>query len=153
MSSGRGGGLTLQVSGGMPKITVNNQTTTINAPISGTQGFDKAGAGTLVLGAANNYTGGTVIDAGTVVIKSDSNLGGGALTINGGTLEVSANITSTRNIVLGNAAAVISVDAGTTYSAGAGATVSGTGGLTKGGIGDVGFDGCDVELHGSDHRR
>jgi len=73
--------LTLAVSSGNPTITVNTLGTgkvaTINAQIAGTQGFAKAGAGTLVLTSSNSYTGFTRVTAGTLV-ASDSSVYTGA---------------------------------------------------------------------------
>ncbi|RYE67808.1 MAG: hypothetical protein EOO79_04580, partial [Oxalobacteraceae bacterium] len=61
--------------------------------ISGTGAIVKNGAGTLVLGrdfpaatGANTYTGGTVLNEGTLAVTHVGSLGTGALTINGGTL-------------------------------------------------------------------
>ena len=61
---------------------------TINAPIAGTVGLAKIGPGTLVLGGANTYTGGTTITAGTLSVSAAANLGaeGSGLVLNGGTL-------------------------------------------------------------------
>ncbi|AFT68427.1 Autotransporter beta-domain protein [Alloalcanivorax dieselolei B5] len=42
-------------------------TATINSDITGTDGLRKAGSGTLVLGGANTYTGGTTVEAGTLI--------------------------------------------------------------------------------------
>ena len=51
----------------------------------------KAGAGTLVLGGANSYSGGTTIGAGTVALVSGGTLGSGNLTISpGAVLDASA---------------------------------------------------------------
>ncbi|OGV70303.1 MAG: hypothetical protein A2283_03430, partial [Lentisphaerae bacterium RIFOXYA12_FULL_48_11] len=47
-----------------PVITVNNNTTILKTVISGQQGFIKAGAGTLQIGAMNEYTGSTIISNG-----------------------------------------------------------------------------------------
>lgn len=59
--------LTLAVTSASPTITVNNQTATISAVMSGSQGLLKAGAGQLTLGAAETYTGATTISAGTLL--------------------------------------------------------------------------------------
>ncbi len=68
-----GGVLNLAVSSGSPTITVNNNTgnsntATINVPLTGGAGLTKAGNGTLLLGAPNNYTGPTAISAGTLQV-------------------------------------------------------------------------------------
>ncbi len=79
--------LTLNVSSGTPTITVNNQTATISAFLTGTQGLAKAGNGALVLSGANTYTNGATISAGIVNVQNASSLGGatgGNLSIAGG---------------------------------------------------------------------
>jgi len=59
--------LTLAVSSGTPTITVDNQTATITASLTGSQGLIKNGAGTLSLvDVLNNYSGGTYVLAGTL---------------------------------------------------------------------------------------
>jgi len=58
--------LTLQTSSGAPLITIDNGTTTISAALGGTQGFTKAGSGTLVLSTANTLTGDISVNAGTL---------------------------------------------------------------------------------------
>ena len=55
----------------------------------------KSGAGTLILGSANTYTGGTILNAGTLQVGSATSLGTGGLTINGGVL---ASIASARTL-------------------------------------------------------
>jgi fibronectin-binding autotransporter adhesin len=70
----------------------------------------KSNSGTLTLGGANTYSGGTTINGGTLSISSDGNLGSvpgsatpGSLVINGGTLNASSSFTlnSNRGIALG----------------------------------------------------
>src|SRR5690606_12287591 len=50
-------------------------TGTINAEITGDQGLQKAGSGTLVVSGTNTYTNGTHVYGGTLQISSDANLG------------------------------------------------------------------------------
>ncbi|MEO5917303.1 MAG: autotransporter-associated beta strand repeat-containing protein [Luteolibacter sp.] len=99
--------------------------------------LNKSGAGTLTLSSANSYSGASVINAGTVVINSANSLGNstGSLTINAGTLETTANITTTRPISIGNATSAITTDPGTTYTVNTGMTGSGT--LNKNGTGTL----------------
>ncbi|MCH7227385.1 family 16 glycosylhydrolase [Haloferula sp. A504] len=60
LDPGTGGSLTLSApTTGPPGIEVFNQTATLNTTLTGTEGVTKSGPGTLVLGAANTYTGGT----------------------------------------------------------------------------------------------
>jgi autotransporter-associated beta strand protein len=61
----------------------NTPALTISGPVSGTGGLRKAGLGTLVLGAANSYTGGTEVESGTLRTTARGALGstaGGATT-------------------------------------------------------------------------
>jgi fibronectin-binding autotransporter adhesin len=64
----------------------------------------KAGTGTLILSGMNTYSGGTEIDAGTLSVGADANLGaaGTPLSINaGGTLGISSSFTTARPLLLG----------------------------------------------------
>ena len=93
LSDGTGGTLTLDVTTGSPSVTVNNSiTTTIDAVIAGADGLTKAGNGTLVLSAANTYTGATTVNAGTLVIGDNKELNSGtSLTVAAaGTLQLNA---------------------------------------------------------------
>ena len=53
----------------------------------------KKGAGTLTLSGSNSYSGGTTISAGTLVAANANALGSNAVTISGGQLSVSQNVT------------------------------------------------------------
>ncbi|WP_161492382.1 autotransporter outer membrane beta-barrel domain-containing protein [Brucella pituitosa] len=77
-------------------------TATISAVIAGDGQLVKSGAGILVLNATNTYTGGTLINGGTLRISSDANLGNasGALSLDGGTLNTTASMTSARAVSL-----------------------------------------------------
>lgn len=71
VNTGSDGPLTLV--GATPTITVDNQTTIINAQLDLNAGFTKSGNGTLVLTAGNTYSGTTVVSAG--VLESLSKIG------------------------------------------------------------------------------
>ena len=74
----------ITVGGTTPTNTLN-----ISAPItSGTGGLTKGGTGTLVISGANNYTGNTTIDEGTIQL-SGSSASLGAIT-------TAANVTTIR---------------------------------------------------------
>ena len=104
-------------SGVAPTIQVTNatDTATVNAPVAGASGLTKAGAGTLVLGGTNTYTGGTTINAGTLQVSTDANLGdaSNAVTLNGGTLHPVGSPTLARAI--GGSGGIL-VDSGSTVN-------------------------------------
>jgi fibronectin-binding autotransporter adhesin len=111
-------------------------TATINSALSGAAQLVKSDAGTLILGGTNSYTGGTQIVGGTLRISSDANLGAtsGAVTLDGGTLETSANVTSARDIVVASGG-TIAAAANTVFTYNG--LFSGTGALTKNGAGTL----------------
>jgi autotransporter-associated beta strand protein len=51
---------------------------------SGSQSLVKQGAGTLVLSAANTYSGGTVVEQGTLVVRNPAALGSGVVEVRSG---------------------------------------------------------------------
>ncbi|MDD4869525.1 MAG: DUF2341 domain-containing protein, partial [Kiritimatiellae bacterium] len=92
----RPGTLTLAVTSGMPVINIVNRTMTNTAVIAGTQGFEKQGLGTLVLAAANIFTGPVVLNGGQITLDftgalspiSDIINAGSTLTMNGSILRM-----------------------------------------------------------------
>ena len=78
---------TLTLNGTTPTITTaSDVSATINSTISGVNGLVKTGAGTLTLNAANNYSGGTTLNGGTLNPNNSAALGSGTLTLSGGSL-------------------------------------------------------------------
>ncbi|WP_374631127.1 autotransporter domain-containing protein [Pannonibacter indicus] len=120
------GGLELRIDTGL--------TATIATGISGSGAVSKTGAGTIVLSGTNSYTGGTLLNAGTLSVSGDQNLGGtnGSLTFNGGTLASTANMSSSRSMVF-NSAGRFDVATGTELQLTG--TLTGSGGLLKSGSG------------------
>lgn len=60
-----------------------------NLLVNGAIGFDKSGAGTVTLSGANNYTGTTAINGGSVVLSGSGTLGNGAgLALGGGAVDL-----------------------------------------------------------------
>jgi len=88
-----GGGVTFASAitlngGGGVFLADTGTTSTLSGVISGGGALIKDGPGTLILTGANTYTGGTDINAGTVVVNSYSNLGTGPIRLRGGILRV-----------------------------------------------------------------
>ncbi|MEW6640998.1 MAG: autotransporter domain-containing protein [Pseudomonadota bacterium] len=101
---------------GRGQLTVgsNNLSTTVSGAIIDCTASDgclnvasggslvKAGTGTLTLTGTNTYSGGTTINAGTLAVASDANLGAtaGNLTLGGGTLRFLSGFTTDRWVTL-----------------------------------------------------
>lgn len=97
-----------------------------NGSVAGT--LVKTGAGVLDLFAANGYTGGTILNAGTLQLDNVAALGPGVVTLNGGTLAFNvfgATITNTININPGGG--TLDLKGNTGQIAG---VITGSGGLT-----------------------
>ena len=87
------------LTGGTATLDVQNSNTlTLYGAISGAGAIDKIGSGTLVLGNANSYSGGTTLNAGQLTINYASALGTGPLTITGGSLDSGGITVSTNNV-------------------------------------------------------
>jgi autotransporter-associated beta strand protein len=149
-----GGGFTLTLGGTTPTIAVTNpaDTATINAVIAGTT-LQKTGAGTLVLGGANTFTGATTIAGGTVSISADNNLGtatNSLLLSGGGTLLATTNnfaLSTTRGISLGAGGGTLATAAATTLTYGG--VITGANLFTKAGAGTLVLSGTQTATGGT----
>jgi autotransporter-associated beta strand protein len=114
---------------------VDDQSLTQGTGTQGSGALAKSGNGTLVLSGVNTYTGGTTATAGIISIGADSGIGSvsGGLTLNGGTLELTASFATTRSITLGASGGTFQVDPGFLYTVNS--SIGGAGNLTKTGTG------------------
>ncbi len=93
----------------------NNSSTTYSGVLSGSGSLVKIGIGTLTLGGANNYDGGTTIRSGTLALGASNVLPNTNLTIDNATLDAATfsdtlgalALTSSASIQLGQAATLI----------------------------------------------
>jgi fibronectin-binding autotransporter adhesin len=154
-------------------VTVAGSTLSVGGVISGaTFSLTKAGAGALALSGTNTFTGGTILNAGTLDINSASALGtvAGTFTINGGTIDnTTAGAISTVNypqawngdftfagtqaLTLGTGAVAMNASRQVTVSASTltvGGVISGAGfGLTKAGAGALSLSGASTYTGGA----
>ena len=86
------------------------QNGTISAVLTGNVGLVMNGSGTVYLTGDNTFTGGTVVESGTLVVENNAALGSGGITVDaGGTLSVAVGITLTipSGITLSNSGLVL----------------------------------------------
>lgn len=145
--------LTLALNGTTRTVSVvTNGLLTLSGVISGSgAGLTKAGGGQLVLNAINTFNGPVAIQEGTLTIGADLNLGAapaspspGRLTINGGALRTTANMTlnANRGIALGDG--TIDVLVGRTLTYGGVIANNGAGNLSKLSFGNLTLSGANT---------
>ena len=119
------------ISGTNPILTSNSdfilENGTAAAILAGTVGVNKTTSGTVILSAANTYTGATTINAGTLQI------GNGGTT---GALSSSSAITNNGTLTFNRSNAITQ---GTNFASG----ISGTGNVTQAGTGTLTFNGTN----------
>ena len=115
-------------------------TATINNVIAGTAGVEKTDLGTLILGGANTYAGGTRVSSGVLQIAADDNLGAvaGGVALEGGTLRAGAAFSSARAFTIGAMGGTLDSGANAVTLSG---VIAGSGGLTKTGAGTLTLSG------------
>jgi fibronectin-binding autotransporter adhesin len=120
-----------------------NTSTTFSGVIAGgnagtNMNLTKVGTGTLTLSGTNLYTGTTTIDAGTISISNDSNIGaGGPVTLNGGTLLTTAGVYNTHTFTIGSSGGTIDVTTNGQYFFNIYNVLQGSGPLTLTGDGTL----------------
>ena len=101
------------LSGGTAGVTV--QSGTVSAAISGATLVTKTGSGTVVLSAANNYTGGTTLSGGTLALSGGNNRlpTSGTVTLGGtSTLAINAVSQSVATLTTSDASSATAINGG-----------------------------------------
>ena len=111
--------------------------------ISGSGSLHKKGSGQLILTGDNTFTGGALIEGGTVMISQESNLGAvaGGVTLDGGVLEFGSGFESMREINIDAGGGAINVGSSQVT---VGGVISGSGNLHKRGVGDLFLEGTNT---------
>ena len=139
-------------------ININSNTTQLNvttgiatqsgliSQTSGPRPLEKTGGGTLILSAANTFSGALTISGGTVQAGAESNLGAGnSIILNNGTLAWGAGYTiAGHSFTLSNAGTFQ-----TNFTSGISTTISGSGSLTKTGSGTLTLTGTTAYTGGT----
>jgi autotransporter-associated beta strand protein len=139
--------------GSAPRVIVDNGVSAeIAVTLDGNAGLVKAGAGTLILSADNNYTGDTQITGGVLQVDNDDSLGDSSsnIVLNGGVLGIAGTsfTTTTRGIALGTSGGGFDIqNAANTFTAGQ--SLSGTGSLVKQGAGTLLLSGTNTYSGGT----
>ena len=124
-------------------ITVDTgKTATLGVDVIGSTGLSKNGTGRLVLSnVANGYSGGTILNVGTLQIAALGSLGSGTVSFGGGTLQYPAgsgtsalDVSGKLDVVASGQAAMIDTNG---YDVTFATAISGGGGLTKLGAGSL----------------
>jgi autotransporter-associated beta strand protein len=122
---------------------------TANIALSGTNGLNKTTAGTVILGAANAYTGTTAVSAGTLQYGINDAIGSDAVTVSGGTLDIGSYSDTVGAVTLssGSITGTSGVLTGTSYQLESGsvsAILGGSGALVKTNAGTVTLSGANT---------
>jgi fibronectin-binding autotransporter adhesin len=126
------------LNGGGGTIDTNGFNSEFSGVFSGIGALTKSGTGTLTLSGTNTYLGNTHINAGTLSVGTNSNLGNAAngLTFDGGTLLTTGAITSSRATILNASGGTIDTNEFNSTFSGVISSV-GSGALTKIGLGTL----------------
>ncbi len=140
--------------GGLNASAFNVQNGAISAVLGGSGVLTKSGAGTVTLSAANTYTGGTLIQSGTLQLSGAGTLGAtsGTLGVSGGALDLGGSTQTTGALTLTGGAiqnGTLDASAFNVQSGAISAILSGSGALTMSGAGTVTLSGANTYTGGT----
>jgi len=132
---------TIRLGGGILTVDETAGTRTFSGNILESGEMQKNGGGTLVLSGSNTFTL-LDINAGTVRVSSQGNLGSGTIELSSGTLNTTASFTNARAINTNSSSAAIDVNTSTTLTQTG--TISGTGNIEKEGNGTLAYSAANT---------
>jgi len=116
-------------------IFSNSVAQTLRGSISGSGTLTKSGTGTLTLTASNNYSGGTILNQGSLSISNNASFGtGGVTVVDNSTITALTNLTVTNDYVINSEATVTFSTARLWTNSG---SISGDGSFSKTGAGTL----------------
>ncbi|MFY0449699.1 autotransporter-associated beta strand repeat-containing protein, partial [Xanthomonas codiaei] len=117
----------------------------LSGTISGAGGLIKNGSSTLTLAGNNSYTGGSVLNAGTLLVGSNTALGSGALSVTGDSVLSNAIAAALGNAINLGAALTVATPADLSLAG----TIAGSGALIKTGTGTLTLAGSNTYSGGT----
>jgi outer membrane autotransporter protein len=128
--------ITLGENGGTFDVNGSSEATTVSSFIQGIGSLIKTGAGVLALEVGGSYSGGTILQEGTLSIGSGTTLGSGTLSLSNSTLQTGESVTIANPMIL-EASSTGTLRTGTDGGLILEGIISGTGNLAKNGPGTL----------------
>ena len=142
--TGTNAGQTLAISGGLTNNSASTQTIALS--LAGVGNVNQSGVGTLILASSNSYSGGTVLNGGTVIAVNNASFGGGNLSVQtASTVAAGASSLLTTNAIAIAGGANLTMDTIANNWQHAG-LLSGAGSLAKSGIGTLTLSGSSTNF-------
>ena len=142
--TGTNAGQTLAISGGLTNNSASTQTIALS--LAGVGNVNQSGVGTLILASSNSYSGGTVLNGGTVIAVNNASFGGGNLSVQtASTVAAGASSLLTTNAIAIAGGANLTMDTVANNWQHAG-LLSGAGSLAKSGIGTLTLSGSSTNF-------
>jgi autotransporter-associated beta strand protein len=116
---------------------------TFGGVVQGLGSITKDGAGTLTLSGASTYSGGTVVNAGTLALGNNSGAGSAGITLNGGELQAAGG-----SRTIANSVALAGGSIGGSQNLTLSGVVTGAGTLTKNGSGTTSLNSANPGFTG-----
>lgn len=142
-------GLAFSLTGGTSTIDTNGFNAAFSGVLDGAGALSKVGAGALTLSGNNTYSGGTQLNAGTIIAGSNTALGTGLLSFNAAsTLQFGGNFTLANAMTIGPGV-IASVNTNGNTATAINGVIAGDGALAKVGAGALTLNGANTYTGGT----